>query len=525
FMRGVSSAIHLAPDPVQEINLALDKLRQKAQESGEDLRKMLQCQEAFVIQYQESSKRQAQMQQSQDVDFITKAQKEKHLYDAAVRNQIQELIRLRMKLIDGFQSTFMDLNELQKRILDTELIKWKRSQQLAGNGEPFLNNLDQIQEWCEALADIIWQNRQQIRQVETLASQVPLNIPGNVMEKLPVLNNQITGLLSSLVTSTFIIEKQPPQVLKTNTRFAATVRLLVGSKLSVYMTPPQVKVTIISSGLHIMHNAFKAGCIASTWGIVDFLTSLYYLFENSPARRDDFLKESERALPKKFIQLRWLENVPASESAINLLPSIKKYIVSVDKGEHNQPNCKSYACVKIHMGDNLSVKLKVFHCIAKVLLPFLTKYQTDKPMLFFLPEDLMKIVNLLLHRFVLSKNLNTATTLQKLLCLDINNPKIHKPIENIDLGFSAEKVQSSHVSKKISDRQIFNLRMDCKKFLIKLTMKLFEKSPLRYSIVRNLSCLDPRNMTDKKKCFNKMNHILNLMIEANMLMKMYVMRF
>ncbi|GBL82302.1 hypothetical protein AVEN_252469-1 [Araneus ventricosus] len=168
------------------------------------------------------------------------------------------------------------------------------------------------------------------------------------------------------------------------------------------------------------------------------------------------------------------------------------------------------------MNDNLlSVKLKVFHSIAKALLPFLTKYQTDKPMLFFLPEDLKKIVNLLLQRFVLSKNLNTATTLQKLLCLDINNPKIHKPIENIDLGFSAEKeVQSLHVSKNISDLQIFDLRMDCKKFLINLTMKLLEKSPLRYSIVRNLSCLDPSNMTDKKECLNKMNHILNSMIEA-----------
>lgn len=43
-----------------------------------------------------------------------------------------------------------------------------------------------------------------------------------------------------------MIEKQPPQVMKTNTRFTATVRLLVGGKLSVYMTPPQVKVTIIS---------------------------------------------------------------------------------------------------------------------------------------------------------------------------------------------------------------------------------------------------------------------------------------
>lgn len=34
--------------------------------------------------------------------------------------------------------------------------------------------------------------------------------------------------------------------MKTNTRFTATVRLLVGGNLSVHMSPPQVKVTIIS---------------------------------------------------------------------------------------------------------------------------------------------------------------------------------------------------------------------------------------------------------------------------------------
>lgn len=48
------------------------------------------------------------------------------------------------------------------------------------------------------------------------------------------------------ICSTFIIEKQPPQVLKTQTKFAATVRLLVGGKLNVHMNPPQVKATIIS---------------------------------------------------------------------------------------------------------------------------------------------------------------------------------------------------------------------------------------------------------------------------------------
>ena len=46
--------------------------------------------------------------------------------------------------------------------------------------------------------------------------------------------------------STFIIEKQPPQVLKTQTKFAATVRLLVGGKLNVHMNPPQVKAVIVS---------------------------------------------------------------------------------------------------------------------------------------------------------------------------------------------------------------------------------------------------------------------------------------
>lgn len=43
--------------------------------------------------------------------------------------------------------------------------------------------------------------------------------------------------------STFIIERQPPQVMKTNTRFTAMVRLLVGGKLNVHMTPPQVFLT------------------------------------------------------------------------------------------------------------------------------------------------------------------------------------------------------------------------------------------------------------------------------------------
>eukprot|EP00117_Sycon_ciliatum_P022771 scpid71843/ scgid19539/ len=43
-----------------------------------------------------------------------------------------------------------------------------------------------------------------------------------------------------------------------------------------------------SCGLHTIHNAFSAGIAETTWDIEHAFTSLYWLFKDSPARRDDF---------------------------------------------------------------------------------------------------------------------------------------------------------------------------------------------------------------------------------------------
>ena len=140
--------------------------------------------------------------------------------------------------------------------------------------------------------------------------QEGLNIPNqeSSMNILPELSDGLNVLLDQLVKSSFVIEKQPPQViiigfasttyslaililsngecssviailrkyhfvivkhipnishskilhllshnrvpnvqvLKTNTRFSATIRLLVGTKLNVHMSPPVVTASIIS---------------------------------------------------------------------------------------------------------------------------------------------------------------------------------------------------------------------------------------------------------------------------------------
>lgn len=86
-----------------------------------------------------------------------------------------------------------------------------------------------------------------------------------------------------LLFSTFIIEKQPPQVMKTNTRFSATVRLLVGGKLNVNMTPPQVRVSIISEAQanallknDQMNKGEMSGEILNNTGTMEYHQVCYY---------------------------------------------------------------------------------------------------------------------------------------------------------------------------------------------------------------------------------------------------------
>lgn len=228
-------------------------LKKCTHETETELRQLQHKQEQFIIQYQESLKINSQLQQlaSQPngqtrIENEQRLQKQKQSLELQLSQKAQQLLQMRLQLSEKHHETCNKLTEVQTHFLDEQLISWKRQQQLAGNGAPFDASLDTLQQWCENLAELIWSNRQQIKKVELLRAQLPINIPPGQQDLLPLLNKTITGLLSSLVTSTFIIEKQPPQVLKKDSRFTATVRLLVGGKLNVHMNPPTVKATIIS---------------------------------------------------------------------------------------------------------------------------------------------------------------------------------------------------------------------------------------------------------------------------------------
>ena len=93
-------------------------------------------------------------------------------------------------------------------------------------------------------------------------------------------------------------------------------------------------VNIGSCGIHTVHNSFKAGVVATEWSISPLLSSLYYHFKDSPARREDYVKVTGNSqLPLKFVSHRWLENVVVSERALNIWRNIEAYVKAVQEKE------------------------------------------------------------------------------------------------------------------------------------------------------------------------------------------------
>lgn len=149
-----------------------------------------------------------------------------------------------------------------------------------------------------------------------------------------------------------------------------------------------------SCGLHVVHNTFRDGAKATGWEIEHTLWSLYRLFHDCPARLEDFTSATGCSTAMlKFCSHHWLKNVTLSDRALQLWPHVKAYIELVHKGELPDPKTQSFEVVKNSAQDPLFIpKVMIFNSIAREMAPFLTLYQTDKPMLPFLSGDIYNLM-------------------------------------------------------------------------------------------------------------------------------------
>ncbi|XP_050974815.1 uncharacterized protein LOC127170690 isoform X1 [Labeo rohita] len=273
-------------------------------------------------------------------------------------------------------------------------------------------------------------------------------------------------------------------------------------------------VAVGSCGLHTLHNAVKSGF--SIWQVEKLLRAMHTLFHNVPARREDYTAVTKSIIfPLSFCGHRWLENQPVIERALEVWPSLTKYIDAVRRKQLPNPGTASFDTVEDAMKDTLTeAKLHFSLTVARLFSPFLKKYQTDEPVMPFLSNDLAELIKSLLRRFVRRDILQDITTLQ-LTKLDVADKNNWLQPKDIDIGLGAESVLKS---RTIVELRVLEFKRDCTQGLSNIVRKIQEKSPLKYATVRQMGCLNPSVMfRDPDKCKRQMKCLVQTFLQDKQL--------
>ena len=266
-----------------------------------------------------------------------------------------------------------------------------------------------------------------------------------------------------------------------------------------------------SCGLHVVHGAFQTGHSASGWNVNSYLRAMYGLFKDSPARRADYISiAGSTVFPTKFCQVRWIENVDVSQRALEVLPYVKKYVTDPSTKLPKTQTCES---VRMLCSDKLAVaKISFFSSVGAVCETFLRRYQSSAPMAPFLYDDIGHLLRSLMNRFVKKAVLKEADTVFKLCKINVSSKESRCTYNEVDIGVAATKALNAG---KLADNEKMAFRMQCLEFLCAMVSKIVERSPLKYEIVRSISCFVPSTIaTSQVTAERRMKKLVEVLYEA-----------
>ncbi|XP_004558763.1 signal transducer and activator of transcription 6 isoform X1 [Maylandia zebra] len=205
----------------------VDQLVLKVLEVQEIRKKMHQIQEELNWERQnfESAHSQGSFQQN-GLDSANAEIKKLQTHIQQLEYNIQAMATKRSQLL---KESMELLGICQNRFLN-RLNEWRWEQRKAAIGFPFDDNLSPLQTWAEQLLGMNGNLRQELMLTGELTSE---------------LQEGLSQLVQVLIESSLIVDKQPPQVIKTQSKFSTTVRYLLGEKVAPGK-PVLVKAQIIN---------------------------------------------------------------------------------------------------------------------------------------------------------------------------------------------------------------------------------------------------------------------------------------
>ncbi|XP_076133057.1 signal transducer and activator of transcription 6 isoform X2 [Alosa pseudoharengus] len=202
-------------NPITKSNQDMDNLVLKVLEIRNYRQTMHQLQEEMNWEKQDGESMSSPMHSSE----LDTSQLEKQKRIQQLEYKYQEFGKKRVQLL---HETIGILQECQKRLIQ-RIKDWRWEQHQATIGGPFDENLGPLQTWCEQLLGVNVQLRQEVILVgQDHGSSDPFSD----------MQDRLGNLLKTLIQSSMLVEKQPPQVIKTQSKFCTTVRYLLGEKVA-----------------------------------------------------------------------------------------------------------------------------------------------------------------------------------------------------------------------------------------------------------------------------------------------------
>ena len=113
-------------------------------------------------------------------------------------------------------------------------------------------------------------------------------------------------------------------------------------------------------------------------------------------------------------------------------------------------------------------------------------------MLPFIATDLDKIIRNFMERCIKGSVIESASSVSDLMKIDLQKNKLdNKKLALVSIA-EHELNKLKYVSCKAISCRRFEFREGCRMLLVRLLEKIIESSPMKYSIARTMTCLDPR---------------------------------
>ena len=181
-------------------------------------------------------------------------------------------------------------------------------------------------------------------------------------------------------------------------------------------------------------------------------------------------KDTSYLFPLKYCGYRWLENGKAVVRIIEILPYIKQYLKEKKAFHENHDRLVLvYQMVNSHL---LLPILEFSKSIMNVIELFLILCQAERLPTSLLHEHLKRLIISLMDCFVRPAFLESASSIKKLMMIDLSKKENLLPDKSIDVGFGTTKALKK--LKTVQSSEVRNFRKEVRDFMVKLSERLRE---------------------------------------------------